>query len=109
MQQQAPPNCPINWLDISTRFTETLERETSRGRVYRIRLGPGQATSLHRHAQPGLLIQISNGKVVLTGDASAASSAQSGTGAWWWREAGNIHSIRNASDAPIELVEIDWK
>ena len=87
----------------------TLERETSRGRVYRIRLGPGQATSLHRHAQPGLLIQISNGKVVLTGDASAASSAQSGTGAWWWREAGNIHSIRNASDAPIELVEIDWK
>ena len=86
-----------------------LERETSRGRVYRIRLLPGQETSLHRHAQPGLSIEISNGKVVLTGDASVASSSESGAGAWWWREAGHAHSIRNASNTPVELIEIDWK
>ena len=87
----------------------TLERETSRGRVYRIRLLPGQATSLHRHAQPGLLIQIGSGKVELSGDTSEASSGQSGAGAWWWRAVGNVHSIRNASDAPVDLIEIDWK
>ena len=86
-----------------------LERETSRGRVYRIRLLPGQETSLHRHAQPGLSIEIGNGKVVLTGDASVASSSESGAGAWWWREAGHAHSIRNASNTPVELIEIDWK
>ena len=86
-----------------------LERETSRGRVYRIRLLPGQETSLHRHAQPGLSIEISNGKVVLTGDASVASSSESGAGTWWWREAGHAHSIRNASNTPVELIEIDWK
>ena len=86
-----------------------LERETSRGRVYRIRLLPGQATSMRRHAQPGLVIQIGNGHVVWSGDGSAARSAQSGAGAWWWREAGNAYSIRNASDAPVDLIEIDWK
>lgn len=86
-----------------------LERETPRGRVYRIHLLPGQATSLHRHAQPGLLIQIGNGTVALTGDASAAHSVRSGAGAWWWREAGNAHALRNASDAPVDLIEIDWK
>lgn len=87
----------------------SLERETSRGRVYRIRLLPGQSTSLHRHAQPGLLIQIGNGTVGLTGDRPEASSGQSGAGAWWWRAAGSVHSIRNAGEAPVELVEIDWK
>jgi len=86
-----------------------LERETSRGRVYRIRLLPGQETSLHRHAQPGLSIQINNGKVALTGDASEAASSESGAGAWWWRAAGFTHSIRNASNTPVELIEIDWK
>lgn len=86
-----------------------LERETSRGRVYRIRLLPGQATSVHRHAQPGLVIQVGNGTVEWTGDSSVAHSAQSGAGAWWWREAGNAHSLRNASNVPVELIEIDWK
>lgn len=87
----------------------SLERETSRGRIYRIRLLPGQATSLHRHAQPGLLIQVGSGRVGLTGDKSEASSAHSGAGAWWWRAAGKVHSIRNAGDAPVELIEIDCK
>ena len=86
-----------------------LERETSRGRMYRIRLLPGQETSLHRHAQPGFSIQINNGKVALTGDSSVAASSESGAGAWWWRAAGNTHSIRNASNTPMELVEIDWR
>ncbi len=86
-----------------------LERETPHGRVYRIRLLPGQETSLHKHAQPGLTIEVSDGKVVLTGDTPVSSSAQSGAGAWWWREAGNAHSIRNAGNTPVELIEIDWK
>lgn len=86
-----------------------LERETSRGRMYRIRLLPGQETSLHRHAQPGLAIQIDDGRVALTGDASAASSARAGAGAWWWRAAGSTHAIRNAGDSPVDLIEIDWK
>ena len=64
---------------------------------------------MHRHAQPGLIIQIGNGKVGLTGDKSEASSGPSGAGAWWWRAAGNVHSIRNAGDAPVDLIEIDWK
>jgi quercetin dioxygenase-like cupin family protein len=87
----------------------TLERETSRARMYRIRLLPGQATSRHRHAQPGLLIQIGNGTVEWMGDRPEASSGQSGAGAWWWRAAGNAHSIRNAGADPVELIEIDWK
>lgn len=86
-----------------------LESETSRARIYRIRLLPGQETSRHRHAQPSLMIQATAGTVGLSGDAATATSRTTGAGAWWWREAGNAHSIRNTGSAPLEVVEIDWR
>ena len=89
--------------------TMQLDRETARGRVYRVTLAPGQSTSSHRHAQPGLTIQVTAGTVVWDGDAVAARSAESRAGAWWWREAGHTHVLRNAGHLPIQLVEIDWK
>ena len=89
--------------------TMQLDRETARGRVYRITLAPGQSTSSHRHAQPGLTIQVTAGTVAWDGDAAAARSVESRAGAWWWRQAGHSHVLRNAGRLPIQLVEIDWK
>ena len=89
--------------------TMQLDRETARGRMYRVTLAPGQSTSSHRHAQPGLTIQVTAGTVAWDGDAVVARSVESRAGAWWWREAGHVHVLRNAGQLPIQLVEIDWK
>ncbi len=89
--------------------TMQLDRETARSRVYRVTLAPGQSTGSHRHAQPGLTIQVTAGTVTWDGDAVAARSVGSRAGAWWWREAGHTHVLRNTGQLPIRLVEIDWK
>ena len=94
---------------IASDGTLQLVRETARGRMYRVTLAPGQSTSSHRHAQPGLTIQVTAGTVVWDGDAVAARSAESRAGAWWWRDAGHSHVLRNVGPLPIQLVEIDWK
>ena len=94
---------------IASDRTMQFDRETARSRVYRVTLAPGQSTSSHWHAQPGLTIQVTAGAVAWDGDAAAARSIESRAGAWWWREAGHTHVLRNAGQLPIQLVEIDWK
>jgi quercetin dioxygenase-like cupin family protein len=86
-----------------------LDRETAGGRVYRVRLAPGEATPAHRHAQPGLTVQVGAGTVRLEGAAPEAASPQPGPGAWWWRPAGASHVVRNNGATSVEVVEIDWK
>ncbi len=94
---------------LSNDPTIQLDRETSRGSIYRIFLRPGEATGTHRHAQPGLTVQIGAGTLSMDGTSPAATSQAIGAGAWWWRSAGHTHAIRNIGKVPIQLVEIDWK
>lgn len=96
--------------------TTHLDRETTRARLYRVALGPGQSTALHTHAQPGLIVQINPGEMELdgaellsSGTRNTGSGAGAGAGAWWWREPGHTHVLRNMGRTPINLVEIDWK
>jgi quercetin dioxygenase-like cupin family protein len=85
-----------------------LERDTAGARVYRVTLAPGEATTSHRHASPGLTVQVGPGHVRAEGMKPQRSSTASGAGAWWWRAAGQTHLLRNLGDAPVQLVEIDW-
>jgi quercetin dioxygenase-like cupin family protein len=85
------------------------EMETSYARIYRVRLAPGESTASHRHAAPGLTVQVGRGTVRLEGTQADASSRASGPGAWWWRTAGSDHAIRNTGATTVDLVEIDWK
>lgn len=87
----------------------TLERETQGGRVYRARLAPGEATPAHRHAQPGLTVQVGIGSLRLEGTAPQAAHPDPGSGAWWWRAAGTQHVVRNSGATVVEVVEIDWQ
>lgn len=87
----------------------TLERETQSGKVYRARLAPGEATPAHRHAQPGMTVQVGIGSLRLDGTAPEAARPDPGTGAWWWRAAGTQHVIRNTGATVVEVVEIDWQ
>jgi len=85
-----------------------LERDSAGARVYRITLAPGEATTSHRHAAPGLTIQIGAGSVRTEGTKPRRSGAASGAGAWTWRAAGHTHAARNMGTVPVQLVEIDW-
>lgn len=96
-------------LALPSDATMTLDRETGDARLYRVALSPGQSTVRHTHAQPGLMVQVSAGQLEVEGSAFRSHSQNTGAGAWWWREAGHHHAIRNAGGAPITLVEVDWK
>jgi quercetin dioxygenase-like cupin family protein len=85
-----------------------LDRETLGARVYRVTLAPGQSTPKHRHAPPGLTVQVSPGTLRLEGAAPEGASEQPGAGAWWWRGAGTEHVLRNVGTSQVDVVEIDW-
>jgi len=86
-----------------------LERETTGARAYVVTLAPGQSTASHRHAQPGLTVQVGPGSIGLEGTAAHSASPQRGAGAWWWRAAGTSHAIHNTGAVPVQIVEIDWR
>ena len=85
-----------------------LHRDSLGARIYRVRLAPGQSTPKHRHAPPGLTVQVTPGTLRLEGTAPEGASKESGAGAWWWRKAGTKHVLRNIGTSPVDVVEIDW-
>jgi hypothetical protein len=85
-----------------------LERDSAGARFYRATLAPGEATTSHRHAAPGLTIQIGAGSVRTEGTKPRRSGAAFGAGAWTWRAAGQTHLLRNVGTVSVQLVEIDW-
>jgi len=85
-----------------------LKHDSAGARVYRITLAPGEATASHRHAAPGLTIQIGAGRVRTEGTKPRQSGAARGAGAWTWRAAGHTHLVRNVGTVPVHVVEIDW-
>jgi mannose-6-phosphate isomerase-like protein (cupin superfamily) len=89
--------------------TLRLDRETAGARVYIVTLAPGQSTEVHRHAQPGLTVEVGPGALRLEGTAPEAASPHAGAGTWWWRGAGTQHVLRNVGAQPLEVVEIDWR
>jgi len=97
---------------VSTELPATsglrFERETMGCRIYRVTLAPGQSTSSHRHAAPGLTVQVGAGKLHIDGMAAEGSSGESGPGAWWWRRAGTEHVLRNVGTHAVDIVEVDW-
>jgi quercetin dioxygenase-like cupin family protein len=85
-----------------------LVAEGPLARVYRVVLAPGARAEVHTHAAPGLTVQVSAEAPEDEGGPPAAHGG-SGAGAWRWRDAGYRHALRNASAAPVTVVEIDWR
>lgn len=85
-----------------------LVREGQYGRVYEARLLPGQSTSPHTHACPGLTVQGSAGALKNIGGAATAAGG-TGAGHWFWRNAQYRHVLRNDGRSPVTVFEIDWR
>jgi hypothetical protein len=86
------------WLETSGRSCEAPTGDATRhvvkdGRhfqVIEVRLPPHAASAPHTHACPGLFVVAATGK-------------------WTWHEADHQHELRNSSDAPSTVIEIDWR
>jgi hypothetical protein len=85
-----------------------LEKEERFARVYCVTLPPHAATTLHRHAAPGLTVLGNDGVLVDEGDRPAAVGGK-GAGQWNWRNAGHSHTLRNLGDKTLTVYEIDWR
>ncbi|HEX5574453.1 MAG TPA: hypothetical protein VFX42_01165 [Gemmatimonadales bacterium] len=84
-----------------------LIKEGPAGRVYQITLAPGQATELHTHAAPGLVVQGNKG--VLSDDGHPRARGGKGGGSWSWHEAQYRHELRNDGSTQLIVYEIDWR
>jgi hypothetical protein len=88
--------------------TRHLVREGDVARFYRVLLAPGDSTEVHTHASPGLTVQVTAGAIMDEG-AGPAATGGSGAGAWWWRNAGYRHVLRNRGSVAVMIMEIDWR
>lgn len=72
-------------------------------RSYRLQLEPGESTSEYIHANPAVVIQVSEGKVqVSRHDGLTAELVAMGD--WAWREEDRAFSISNVGEEPVEVV-----
>lgn len=86
----------------------TVIKDGPFGRIYAMRLLPGQSTPRHFHSCPGLSVQGTEGNLKNVGPSPAAEGGK-GAGRWFWRDAGHEHAIRNVGRNPIVIYEIDWR
>jgi len=72
-------------------------------RSYRINLGPGETTSTHVHANPSVIIQVTEGTVHVS-RADGVTAELSGMGDWTWRDEGAAYTIINRGQSDVEIV-----
>ena len=92
----------------------TLEGDTSNmdmvmekdhASVYRIVLDPGEKSGLHRHLLPYTRVYMSNGQLLDSEGITEEVSA----GEFQWEQSSDMHSYENTGDAPIEIIEMQWR
>lgn len=76
--------------------------------AYRYRLEPGKSGVGHRHDNPVIVVQVSEGRSHVLVD-GRRGSAKTVKGNWSWHEAGVGHRLLNSGDTDVELVEIEIK
>lgn len=86
-----------------------LEIDNEKVRIYRLTLEPGASTERHTHKLPGLMVVIHRGRVAIEYDGRRSKTEKFEAGAFRWFEAGTNHSLKNAGDTRIEIVNIEWK
>ena len=82
-------------------------RENPRGRVYRIRLAPGESTGMFARPGSTALFAISSGRIREDVDGKANRLWDFETGHFRWIEVPERLSVKNEGTAPIDLVEIE--
>jgi hypothetical protein len=72
-------------------------------RAYPITLEPGRTTDVTAHANPHLVVLVSDGLVHVTRE-DGITSELTAMGNWAWRKAGSPYQMRNLGKSPVKLV-----
>jgi quercetin dioxygenase-like cupin family protein len=72
-------------------------------RSYRLELAPGQMTSVIRHQNDALVVQVTDGQVHVTRE-DGITRELTAMGDWAWREMGSPYQIHNGGSAPVTVV-----
>jgi uncharacterized protein (DUF885 family) len=73
-------------------------------RAYRIIVPPGGKSEGHTHAADAIIVQVAEGKGVISGPMTWELAEQ---GSWAWFEKGAAHTISNTGTTPLEVIEVD--
>ncbi|HZF32162.1 MAG TPA: cupin domain-containing protein [Gammaproteobacteria bacterium] len=85
-------------------FAGTPELANSWFRSYRITLAPGERTPPHKHHEPVVIFQATDGKGMAAGPMKFELNEP---GQWAFYDADVEHSVQNLGTAPLDLLEIE--
>jgi quercetin dioxygenase-like cupin family protein len=85
-------------------FTGTPELTNGWFRSYRITLAPGERAAPHKHREPVVIFQATDGKGAAMGPMKFELNEP---GQWAFFDADVEHSVQNLGAAPLELLEIE--
>ena len=84
--------------------------ENQRVRVYRWTLAPGQSSGLHSHELPYVIVAVKGGELLMMGpNGEGSRNEQVKPGDFHFVNFKVTHSLTNAGEGPMELVEIEVK
>jgi hypothetical protein len=75
-------------------------------RAYRQVLIPGEATRPHRHAEPAVIVQSSDGRGRADGPMKFELNEP---GQWAFFDAGVVHEIRNTGETNLQFIEVELR
>jgi len=84
-----------------------LAMENARGRIYRLKLNPGESADAFTRPAGTAVIAISSGRISETIEGKPARNTDLKPGYVHWEENGVDLTIRNTGKTPVELVEIE--
>jgi len=83
--------------------------DNDRVRALRRILVPGESTDMHTHASKGVGVLVTAGRLEISTPEGAAKTLETKAGAVQWIEPGTTHRLKNAGDAPIEIVDVELR
>jgi hypothetical protein len=75
-------------------------------RAFRQTLAPGGSTGPHRHLEPAVLVQTSEGRGLASGPMKFELNEP---GQWAFFDGGSSHEIRNTGNVPLQIVEVELR
>lgn len=97
------PAVPDSAMDRPTGMAAEPTLENPWFRSYRVELAPGQSTALQTHANPSVVVQVTDGTVhVSRADGVLAELTE--IAQWAWRDAGSSYQVSNVGTAAVTVV-----
>ena len=78
-------------------------------RVWELAVDPGKSKGLHRHDLPYVIVPLTEGKIEIESIDGKVYRPQERVGEAIWRDAGEIHDLRNLGTAVYRNVLIEIK